>query len=187
MHKEVSSDPILQRFVFSFVVDARNYCIYVFFPGSHELILYSGVLPSDITLNEGQAKILHQQFTKNGVLYRISGVLTQPSDLADNTVMDVAQDLGCDIFLDYMFRGNMYDRLRENSEPSLNRFITKNRNFSFLCSAKTHLPSFVQLQMASQCSSWRILDSRLQYGCDWTFCCPHCWDNTCATMCKPDR
>ena len=49
---------------------------------------------------------------KNGVIYQIDGVLTIPTDLKDNTMVDVAQDLGCNILLDYLYRGWIYDYLR---------------------------------------------------------------------------
>ena len=66
----------------------------------------------DITLNNGQAKVIQQRIMKNGVIYQIDGVLTIPTDLKDNTMVDVAQDLGCNILLDYLYRGWIYDYLR---------------------------------------------------------------------------
>ena len=66
----------------------------------------------DITLNNGQAKVIQQRIMKNGVIYQIDRVLTIPTDLKDNTMVDVAQDLGCNILLDYLYRGWIYDYLR---------------------------------------------------------------------------
>ena len=53
---------------------------------------------------------------KNGVIYQIDSVLTIPTDLKDNTMVDVAQDLGCDVLLDYLYRGWIYDYLRGDCE-----------------------------------------------------------------------
>ena len=49
----------------------------------------------------------------NGVIYYLDGVLTKPSDFEENTVLDVAQRLGCDNMLDYISRGEVYDFFRE--------------------------------------------------------------------------
>ena len=75
----------------------------------HEII-------SDITLNNGQAKVINQRVMKNGVIYEIDGVLSIDTDLTDNTMMDVLQDLGCDWMIHYLFKGWLYDRLRGDGE-----------------------------------------------------------------------
>ena len=56
--------------------------------------------------------MIEQRIMKNGVIYQIDRVLTIPTDLKDNTLVDVAQDLGCNILLDYLYRGLIYDDLR---------------------------------------------------------------------------
>ena len=70
----------------------------------------------DITLNEGQAKVVSERYVNNGVIYQIDGILTVETDLRENTVMDVVQDLGCDIVLDYLFDARVYDMLRADSK-----------------------------------------------------------------------
>ena len=60
------------------------------------------------------------------MIYTINGVLTVESDLNENTIMDVAQDLGCDIMLDYLFESRIYDKLRENSKLSNNQRLSSN-------------------------------------------------------------
>ena len=60
------------------------------------------------------------------MIYTINGILTVESDLNENTIMDVAQDLGCDIMLDYLFKSRIYDKLRENSKLSNNQRLSSN-------------------------------------------------------------
>ena len=74
--------------------------------------MFSFLFCEDITINDGQAKVIEQRIMKNGVIYQIDRVLTIPTDLKDNTMVDVAQDLGCNILLDYLYRGWVYDYLR---------------------------------------------------------------------------
>ena len=60
------------------------------------------------------------------MIYTINGVLTVESDLNENTIMDVAQDLGCDIMLDYLFESRIYDKLRDNGKLSNNQSLSPN-------------------------------------------------------------
>ena len=79
---------------------------------------------SGITLNDGQASVINERYVNNGVIYTINGILTVETDLVENTMMDVAQDLGCDIMLDYLFESRIYDKLRENSKlPNIQRLF----------------------------------------------------------------
>ena len=74
------------------------------------------VLLSGISLNDGQASVLNERNVNNGVIYSITGILTVETDLKENTIMDVAQDLGCYIMLDYLFESRIYDKLRRDSK-----------------------------------------------------------------------